>query len=89
MKILILMLALLNVYGFTIMYIDKQKARKQKWRISEVHLWTVTLLGGALGIWAGMSMFRHKTQHRSFRFGVPMLILVHFTLCIWFTFNVV
>lgn len=89
MEFLWLIFVCLNLYGILIMYIDKQKARKHKWRISEAHLWTVALIGGALGIWIGMSMFRHKTQHRSFRIGVPALLLVHILLCGWFILDVV
>ncbi|MFD1735947.1 DUF1294 domain-containing protein [Bacillus salitolerans] len=65
-----------------IMCIDKQKAIKQKWRISEKTLWTFAIIGGSLGILVGMSLFRHKTKHRSFQIGIPVLIMLQTALLI-------
>ncbi len=64
----------LNLYGLIIMYLDKRKARLQQWRISEGHLWIVALIGGAIGILLGMRLFRHKTKHATFKYGVPAII---------------
>ncbi|WP_349408100.1 DUF1294 domain-containing protein [Pseudalkalibacillus sp. SCS-8] len=72
--ILPIVLALINLYGFVIMYIDKRKARQQQWRISEGHLWLVVIIGGAVGILLGMRTFRHKTKHATFKYGVPAII---------------
>ncbi|MGM7702282.1 DUF1294 domain-containing protein [Pseudalkalibacillus sp. Hm43] len=64
----------LNLYGLIIMYMDKRKARQQQWRISEGHLWIVAIIGGAVGIFTGMRLFRHKTKHATFKYGVPAII---------------
>ena len=54
-----------NLLGIALMGIDKQKARKRKWRIPERTLFLCALLGGSAGAWAGMYLFRHKTRlHR-------------------------
>jgi uncharacterized membrane protein YsdA (DUF1294 family) len=65
----------INTIGFFLMAIDKQKAKKGKWRISESTIWLVSLIGGAVGTMLGMQMFRHKTKHLLFRYGLPFLAL--------------
>jgi uncharacterized membrane protein YsdA (DUF1294 family) len=65
-----------NLIGLYLMYVDKRKARKNQYRISERMLWTVALLGGALGATAGMHWFRHKTKHTAFKWGLPTLTLL-------------
>ena len=75
-------LLLINLGGFLIMGIDKQKARKQKWRIPEKTLFLFALLGGSLGTFLGMQFFRHKTKHWYFRYGMPAILILHVILCI-------
>lgn len=77
-------LFLINLYGYGLMGIDKKRARENKWRISEAHLWTVCLLFGAAGIGAGMYRFRHKTKHTSFRLGVPLCVFLHAALGVYY-----
>ena len=62
-KIYLLWIAVLSVTAFCMYGIDKRKAKRQKWRISEKTLLLTGLLGGALGALAGMKLFRHKTKH--------------------------
>lgn len=69
---------LLNILGFLSMYIDKEKAKKNKWRIKESTLLMIAVLGGSLGSYAGMKVFRHKTKHAKFKYGIPLIILVQF-----------
>lgn len=68
--------------GFIIMGEDKRRAVKGKWRIKEKTLFIAALLGGALGTTLGMYCFRHKTKHAAFRFGLPVLFLMHLLLLI-------
>lgn len=65
-----------NVLAFAMFGIDKAAARAGRRRIPEKRLFAVSLLGGAPGAWAGMKKWRHKTLHNSFRFGVPLLIVI-------------
>ncbi|MEK3766717.1 MULTISPECIES: DUF1294 domain-containing protein [unclassified Solibacillus] len=64
------------------MYIDKERAKKQEWRISEKTLLTLGLLGGACGGVLGMYLFRHKTKHNTFAFGFPLMAAVHIFLLV-------
>ena len=57
------------------MYIDKEKAKKHKWRISENTLIILALLGGSIGSFIGMNKFRHKTKHIKFKYGIPLIII--------------
>ncbi len=59
---------------------DKKRAQRNEWRIKEQTLWTIAIIGGALGATIGMSLYRHKTKHASFRFGLPALVVVHLAL---------
>lgn len=74
MKVLFLYGLFINLIGFILMGLDKRKAKKHQWRISEKTLWFVTIVGGALGLFVGMQAFHHKTKHRLFQTGVPFLI---------------
>ena len=68
-------LTAVNLLAFFLFGVDKYKARKKKWRISETTLWTVSILGGSLGAWLGMQIFRHKTKHKTFVIGIPVLFV--------------
>ena len=74
--LLILYLAVLNVTCNVIMGVDKKRAIRGAWRISEASLFLTALLGGALGCTLGMHHFRHKTKHWYFRYGLPAIFLV-------------
>lgn len=64
-----------NFAAFVMYGIDKRKAIHGKWRISERALLGVAVIGGSLGAWAGMYVFRHKTRHKKFVIGVPLMII--------------
>ncbi|WP_042345418.1 DUF1294 domain-containing protein [Bacillus massiliigorillae] len=66
----------INIIGLTIMGVDKKKARKGQYRISEATLWSVAFIGGAIGATVGMFYFRHKTKHLNFKVGLPILALI-------------
>ena len=68
-------LLLVNLAGFLIMGLDKRRARRGQWRISEKALFLPAVLGGSLGSIAGMRTFRHKTKHWYFRYGLPALLI--------------
>jgi uncharacterized membrane protein YsdA (DUF1294 family) len=69
-----------NLVALITMYNDKQKAKRNEWRVPEKTLWILSFIGGAIGIFLGMKVFRHKTKHASFRFGVPIIILAQLTI---------
>ena len=66
-------LLIINLIGFIIMGVDKKRAIRGAWRISEASLFAVALLGGALGCTLGMNHFRHKTKHWYFKYGMPAI----------------
>lgn len=70
----------INSLAYTAMAADKSSAKKGKRRIPEKRLFTIALLGGALGMFIGMQRLRHKTKHLSFRLLLPLFILGHMVL---------
>lgn len=83
--VLVIYLAIVNLLGFALMGIDKAKAKKNRWRIPEKTLFFVAIIGGSIGSIAGMKVFRHKTKHNSFVYGMPAIFafqLMMAVLCI-------
>ena len=68
-------LVIVNLLGFAVMGIDKQRAIRGAWRISEASLFLTALVGGSLGCTLGMHYFHHKTKHWYFRYGMPAIFL--------------
>lgn len=85
MDVLILYLFIVNAAAFLFMLADKQKARRKAWRIPETTLLGVAAIGGSLGAILAMHIFRHKTRHPKFSFGLPLLLLLQVTVfCLLF-----
>jgi len=80
---LIIWLILINVIAFYMMGIDKSKARRNKRRISEAALFTAAIIGGGVGAFLGMQVFRHKTKHTKFVIGIPFIMVVQIVLMFW------
>ncbi|MBB5172698.1 DUF1294 domain-containing protein [Texcoconibacillus texcoconensis] len=66
----------LNLFSLYIMMKDKKRSQKNQWRVKEKTLWYCALLGGSIGVYIGMKIFRHKSQKPIFRYGIPLLIVV-------------
>lgn len=66
----------MNILGLMVMGIDKYKAKKKTFRIPEATLFTIAVFGGSLGTTLGMFLFRHKTRHWYFLYGMPLILLV-------------
>lgn len=62
------------------MFLDKQKAKRHKWRIPENTLMFVAIIGGSIGSILGMQSFRHKTKHIKFKFGMPIILILQIIL---------
>ena len=84
LKNIIIYFIIINIIGFLVMYIDKQKAKKGKWRIPEKVLFIITALGGGIGTTAGMYTFRHKTQKIAFVIGFPFITTLEIITIIYF-----
>jgi uncharacterized membrane protein YsdA (DUF1294 family) len=87
-KNIIIYLVIINILGFFIMWLDKQKAKKNKWRIKENTLFLVAALGGGIGTIAGMYTFRHKTQKLKFVIGFPAIIVIQIMIAIAIIFKI-
>ena len=77
---LISYVVIINIVSFIMMGIDKRKAKKRAWRIPEATLFILAAGGGSIGSIAGMYTFRHKTQHRSFTWGMPAILIAQIIL---------
>jgi uncharacterized membrane protein YsdA (DUF1294 family) len=71
---------LINITLFLIMKLDKKRAQRNQYRISEKTLWILAIIGGGLGGTAGMRVFHHKTKHLSFAVGFPLLMVLQIML---------
>ena len=83
---IIIYFVVINIIGFLIMYIDKQKAKRGAWRIPEKTIFIITALGGGIGTIAGMHTFRHKTQKLQFVVGLPFITILEIILAIYLIF---
>lgn len=72
-----------NLVTFVTYGIDKYKSIKRKWRISEATLLTMAVIGGSIGAWAGMKVWRHKTMHKKFTIGIPIVFVIHLFIVIY------
>ncbi len=76
LRIALYYLLVVNLLTFISYGIDKWKARHNRWRIPEATLLLLAALGGSIGALLAMKVFRHKTQHKKFRYGVPAILIV-------------
>ncbi len=71
--------AVITIVAFALMGIDKHKAKKGAFRISEASLFITALMGGSIGSVAGMLVFHHKTNHWYFQAFMPLIALLQVT----------
>ena len=109
LHVVLIYLTVINVVTFFMYGIDKwrstsgrllptgrKKAKKSKWCIRETALLGLAVLGGSIGAWLGMKVWRHKTQHKGgnrdidnivggyqFKYGVPAIIIVQLALIVY------
>lgn len=81
--LLALYLLCINLVAFALMGIDKRRAIRKAWRISERTLFFSALLGGSVGAIAGMQIFRHKTKHWYFKYGMPAILILQLVLILY------
>lgn len=89
-ELFIYYIAIINAITFIVYGIDKYKAyangkgvKNKKWRIPESSLLILAALGGSIGAWLGMMLFRHKTRHLKFSLGVPLIFILQFALLVY------
>lgn len=85
---ILIYLVVLNIIGFTIMGIDKSRAKRGAWRIPEKTLFLIAILGGSIGSILGMKQFRHKTKHKTFTIGMPAILIVQAAIILYCTVGI-
>jgi len=77
---MIAVLIVVNVLAFILYGMDKSRARHHQWRIPEKTLIGIAMIGGSVGAILGMFLFRHKTRHWYFRYGIPAMLVIQIVL---------
>ena len=85
--IIILYVVAVNVVSFLMMGIDKRKAVKRAFRIPESTLFVLAIIGGSIGSIIGMHLFRHKTRHWYFLYGMPVILALQVILILAVLFS--
>ena len=80
MNIILGYLLAVNITSFLLYGIDKYKAKKGRWRISEATLLLMAVIGGSIGAWVGMRIWHHKTMHKMFKYGIPLILIMQIAL---------
>ena len=79
-QLILIYLIAINVVTFFLYGMDKWKAKRSKWRISEATLLGLAVIGGSIGAWLGMKVWHHKTMHKKFKYGLPLILLAQIAL---------
>lgn len=87
MKYLYIWLIIINIITFAVFGIDKKKAIDGKFRVSELTLFVLSLLGGSLGGLIAMHTFHHKTRKWYFKFGIPLILIAWIALISWLVYK--
>lgn len=79
-QLIIIYLIAINVATFLTYGIDKWKAKKSLWCVREMSLLGLAVLGGSVGAWLGMKVWHHKTKHRKFKYGIPLILVAQIVI---------
>lgn len=75
--VLLIWVGIMSIWAFFAMGFDKQQAKRKAARVPEKNLWLLACIGGGIGAYFGMQVFRHKTRVTSFRVGFLLLALLY------------
>lgn len=81
--IILIYFVMINIVTFFVYGIDKWKSQHDRWRVPESALLGLAAIGGSVGAWLGMKVWHHKTQHKKFKVGVPVMLLIQIALVVW------
>ena len=73
----------INAIAFVIYGIDKLKAKKGKWRIPESTLLVLAIIGGSIGAWFSIKVWHHKTLHKKFKYGIPLIVITQIAIAVY------
>ena len=82
-EIVLYYLLTINIFTMYTFFLDKSKAKNHKWRIKERTLFLLSIMGGSLGAQLGMKLFKHKTKHWYFKYGIPAILVIQIALMIY------
>ena len=88
MKEFAIYLLVINAITFIVYGIDKLKAREHWWRLSESTLLFLAIVGGSVDAWIGMKVWHHKTMHKKFKYGIPIIIIIQVALAVYLLTNI-
>lgn len=83
-KYILIYLIIINSTTFIVFALDKICAIKKKWRYKEASLLGMCLVGGVIGGFLAMHLFHHKTKKKVSVIGVPLIIIIHLVIILWF-----
>ena len=81
--LLVAYVTIINTLAFIVYGIDKLKAKKGKWRIPESTLLLLAIIGGSIGAWFGIKVWHHKTLHKKFKYGIPLIVIIQIAIAIY------
>lgn len=87
MQLILIYLLAINVFAFFLYGIDKWKAKRSKWRIPEMTLMSIAVIGGSVGAWIGMKVWHHKTMHKKFKYGIPLILFAQIAIVLFISFR--
>ena len=87
MRWLFLWVLAASILDFVLMAVDKRRAKRGAWRVKERTFFLVALAGGSPGAILGMWIFRHKTRHWYFKYGLPAILFAQLALILWITWR--
>lgn len=82
-SVVLIWILLMSAWAFVTMGFDKRQAKKHGQRVPEKQLWTLAFVGGGIGAYLGMQIFKHKTRHTTFRVGFLMLAIAYVFLILY------
>ena len=87
-KYILIYLGIISLVSVIVCVADKLRARKGKWRVRESTLFLLSFLGGSLAMYITMLTIRHKTLHKRFMIGLPLIIIIQAAVLITIYFKI-
>lgn len=80
-------LAIINIVTLIVYGVDKLKAKRHQWRIPESTLILLAVIGGSIGALLGMKIWHHKTKHKKFKYGIPIILALQLALAVYIMYS--
>ncbi len=80
-------LVIINIVTLIVYGVDKLKAKRHQWRIPESTLILLAVIGGSIGALLGMKIWHHKTKHKKFKYGIPIILALQLALAVYIMYS--